>query len=45
MRPKEDERRTEARVHNAPRQRKKDGNNGEFATPDSEVLLLLQSGM
>jgi hypothetical protein len=45
MHPEEDEKRTEVRVYNAPRQREKDGDNGEFATLASEAWLLLQSGM
>jgi ASC-1-like (ASCH) protein len=33
VRLKEDEKRTEVRVHNAQRQRKKDGDNGTFTIP------------
>ena len=56
MHPEEDEKRTvadalklwrrsEVRGHNAQRQRKKDGDNGTFTIPASDVWLLLQSRM
>ncbi len=41
MRPEEDEKRTEVRVHNTPRHIEKDDERGEFAALASEASLLL----